>query len=87
MDIHDNLIQSTRDRDEMIDAAKKNARVEREKHLSKKPVLWDLLDHGDHRLWLETFWFLLINAVTGYMFLYKGFTWPQEPGRIQRFMW
>ncbi|KAJ6012033.1 hypothetical protein N7522_002388 [Penicillium canescens] len=36
---------------------------------------------------LETVWFLLINLVTGYVFLYKGFEWPQEPGKIQRFMW
>ena len=41
----------------------------------------------DHRLWLETAWFLLINLGTGYMFLYRGFTWPQEPGKVQRFMW
>jgi alpha-1,2-glucosyltransferase len=38
-------------------------------------------------LFLETIWFLIINAVTGYIFLYKGFEWPQEPGKIQRFMW
>ncbi|KAH8424597.1 dolichyl-P-Glc:Glc(2)Man(9)GlcNAc(2)-PP-dolichol alpha-1,2- glucosyltransferase [Aspergillus melleus] len=38
-------------------------------------------------LFLETLWFLVINAVTGYVFLYKGFEWPQEPGNIQRFMW
>ncbi|KAK5171057.1 glucosyltransferase [Saxophila tyrrhenica] len=41
----------------------------------------------DHRLLLETVWLLLINAGTGYMFLYQGFEWPQEPGRVQRFMW
>lgn len=41
----------------------------------------------DLRLWLETAWFLLINWVTGYIFLYKGFEWPQEPGQVQRFMW
>ena len=41
----------------------------------------------DHRLWLETLWLLLINAVTGYMFLYRGFEWKQEPGNVQRFMW
>lgn len=38
-------------------------------------------------LFLETLWFLTINGVTGYVFLYKGFEWPQEPGNIQRFMW
>ncbi|KAJ5176003.1 Dol-P-Glc:Glc(2)Man(9)GlcNAc(2)-PP-Dol alpha-1-2-glucosyltransferase [Penicillium canariense] len=36
---------------------------------------------------LETVWFAVINAVTGYIFLYKGFEWPQEPGKVQRFMW
>ncbi|KAJ5172699.1 Dol-P-Glc:Glc(2)Man(9)GlcNAc(2)-PP-Dol alpha-1-2-glucosyltransferase [Penicillium capsulatum] len=36
---------------------------------------------------VETVWFLIINAGTGYVFLYKGFEWPQEPGKIQRFMW
>lgn len=41
----------------------------------------------DYRLWLETFWFLVINAVTGYIFLYRGFEWAQEPGLVQRFMW
>jgi alpha-1,2-glucosyltransferase len=41
----------------------------------------------DYRLWLETAWFLLVNFVTGYVFLYRGFEWPQEPGLVQRFMW
>ncbi|CAG7968117.1 unnamed protein product [Penicillium olsonii] len=36
---------------------------------------------------VEMAWFLIINLVTGYVFLYKGFEWPQEPGKIQRFMW
>ncbi|KAI9934727.1 glucosyltransferase [Aspergillus wentii] len=38
-------------------------------------------------LFLETVWFVVISAVTGYVFLYKGFEWPQEPGKVQRFMW
>lgn len=38
-------------------------------------------------LWLETLWFLAINAGAGYMFLYRGFEWAQEPGKVQRFMW
>ena len=38
-------------------------------------------------LWAETAWFLSINAWTGYMFLFRGFEWPQEPGKVQRFMW
>lgn len=47
---------------------------------------WAYRKH-DHRLWLETLWFLLINWITGYIFLYWGFEWPQEPGKVQRFMW
>ncbi|KAM3153956.1 hypothetical protein ABEW05_005590 [Botrytis cinerea] len=39
------------------------------------------------RLYAETMWYLLINAVTGYIFLYRGFEWVQEPGKVQRFMW
>ncbi|EZG17793.1 hypothetical protein H107_03617 [Trichophyton rubrum CBS 202.88] len=35
----------------------------------------------------ETAWYLLINLGTGYVFLYRGFDWPQEPGKTQRFMW
>ena len=43
--------------------------------------------NNDHRLWLETLWFLVINAATGWAFLNKGYTWPQEPQNVQRFMW
>ncbi|KAH8803160.1 DIE2/ALG10 family-domain-containing protein [Xylogone sp. PMI_703] len=41
----------------------------------------------DYQLLLETAWFLVINAGTGYVFLYRGFEWPQEKGNVQRFMW
>ncbi|KAL8923030.1 MAG: hypothetical protein Q9208_004842 [Pyrenodesmia sp. 3 TL-2023] len=41
----------------------------------------------DHRLWLETAWFLFVNWATGYVFLNWGFEWPQEKGKVQRFMW
>ncbi len=41
----------------------------------------------DYRLWLETIWFLLISLITGSIFLFRGFEWPQEPGMTQRFMW
>ncbi len=41
----------------------------------------------DHRLWLETAWFLAVNGVTGYVFLYRGFEWEQEGGVVMRFMW
>ncbi|KAK2626349.1 hypothetical protein QTJ16_004611 [Diplocarpon rosae] len=47
---------------------------------------WEWEAH-DSRLWFETGWLLLINLVTGYVFLYKGFEWKQEPGNVQRFMW
>ncbi|TKA64461.1 hypothetical protein B0A55_10394 [Friedmanniomyces simplex] len=47
-------------------------------------TLWE---EYDHRLWVETAWLLAVNAVTGYIFLYWGFGWPQEPGRVQRFIW
>lgn len=53
----------------------------------KKESMASLLKSHDHRLWLETLWFLFVNAITGYMFLYRGFSWPQEPGNVQRFMW
>lgn len=46
-----------------------------------------LYEKHDHRLWLETAWFLAINWFTGYIFLYWGFEWPQEPGKVQRFIW
>ena len=41
----------------------------------------------DHRLWIETAWLVAINVGTGYVFLFWGFAWPQEPGKVQRFMW
>ncbi|KAI9796115.1 MAG: glucosyltransferase [Candelina submexicana] len=39
-----------------------------------------------HQLWLETAWFIIVNLVTGYIFLYWGYQWAQEPGKVQRFM-
>ena len=41
----------------------------------------------DNRMVLETSWLLFVNAVTGYIFLRWTFSWPQEPGNVQRFMW
>jgi alpha-1,2-glucosyltransferase len=41
----------------------------------------------DMRLMLETVWLLAVNAAVGYNFLYRGFSWPNEPGKIQRFLW
>lgn len=46
-----------------------------------------LYEKHDHRLWLETAWFIAINWATGYIFLSWGFEWPQEPGKVQRFIW
>jgi alpha-1,2-glucosyltransferase len=41
----------------------------------------------DMRLVLETLWLLVINAALSYNFLYRAFTWPSEPGSLQRFLW
>lgn len=47
----------------------------------------------DVRLVLETVWFITIHALTGYIFLFKGYVWRAEDGTIleggqlQRFMW
>lgn len=41
----------------------------------------------DVRLGLETVWLLAINAAIIYLFVYRGFTWPSEPGKTQRFLW
>lgn len=38
-------------------------------------------------LWMETGWYIIINAVIGYIFLHQGFEWEQEPGTVQRFIW
>ncbi|KAI4123916.1 MAG: hypothetical protein LQ338_005063 [Usnochroma carphineum] len=46
-----------------------------------------LYEKHDHRLWLETAWFMFVNWAVGYIFLYWGFEWPQERGKVQRFMW
>ncbi|OQU95450.1 hypothetical protein CLAIMM_01654 isoform 1 [Cladophialophora immunda] len=40
-----------------------------------------------HSAWVELVWYVVVNAVTCYLFLYRGFEWPQEPGNVQRFMW
>ena len=41
----------------------------------------------DNRPIYESIWFWIVNMVTGYLFLAWGFSWPQEPGKVQRFMW
>ncbi|QPC72782.1 hypothetical protein HYE68_003534 [Fusarium pseudograminearum] len=63
-----------------------------ERHPRTKPLLL-FLQRYDLRLILETFWFIAINAVTGYIFLTKPYVWKAEDGtvldngRLQRFMW
>ncbi|KAK4610058.1 Dol-P-Glc:Glc(2)Man(9)GlcNAc(2)-PP-Dol alpha-1,2-glucosyltransferase [Fulvia fulva] len=52
-----------------------------------KPSWSAVLADYDFRVVIETIWFLIINAVTGYIFLYKTFEWKSEPGGLQRFMW
>jgi len=52
-----------------------------------KKIKLGAYQNHDYRLWLETTWFFVINVVTGFIFLYRGFSWPQEPGQVQRFMW
>lgn len=49
-------------------------------------VSW-MLEHPSTWLYLETAWFLVVNLVTCWMFLYRGFEWEQEPEAVQRFMW
>jgi alpha-1,2-glucosyltransferase len=50
-------------------------------------IVQAILASYDWRLVLETLWYLLINAVTGYIFVTWTFEWPLQPGEVQRFMW
>jgi alpha-1,2-glucosyltransferase len=52
-----------------------------------KETVWARMRYPSTWLWLETLWFLLVNAITCYLFLRRTFEWQQEPGRKQRFMW
>jgi alpha-1,2-glucosyltransferase len=55
--------------------------------------LCDIGERLDVRLVLETFWFLLINLMTMFIFLYYPFYWKEDNGalldfgRQQRFIW
>lgn len=42
---------------------------------------------ASNALSVEILWYLVINYVTGYLFISRPFTWKQEPGKLQRFMW
>ncbi|CAJ0549423.1 Ff.00g030360.m01.CDS01 [Fusarium sp. VM40] len=60
---------------------------------SKTKSMFAFFQRYDLRLILETFWFIAINAATGYIFLTKPYVWKAEDGavldegRLQRFMW
>lgn len=41
----------------------------------------------DLRVVVETVWLLVVNQGLQYLFLHKTFTWPSEPGKVQRFLW
>ena len=55
--------------------------------------LQDKFSSYDMRLFVETAWFVVINLVTGAIFLLKPYQWRAEDGtlldggRLQRFMW
>ncbi|KAL8829963.1 MAG: hypothetical protein Q9170_005950 [Blastenia crenularia] len=66
------------------EASKKRRKKARGFRKRLRAVFWE---KHDHRLWLETVWFLVVNWGVGYVFLYWGFEWPQEKGKVQRFMW
>lgn len=36
---------------------------------------------------IELLWYMAVNALTGYLFIYRPFAWAQEPDKLQRFMW
>ena len=55
-----------------------------EEKLDQDTLLWWL---SKASLPMETVWYLTINAITGWVFLNKGFAWPNEPGEVMRFMW
>lgn len=76
-----------------IEGPEKDSNVQRKKKMDTSTSCWAgwtrywAYEGHDYRLWLETIWFLLISLTTGAIFLFKGFEWPQEPGKVQRFMW
>ncbi|KKA28424.1 hypothetical protein TD95_003036 [Thielaviopsis punctulata] len=64
--------------------------------VTKMPVISFLVKFAsryDIRLFLETAWFLVINAATMYIFIAKAYVWKAEDGsildggRLQHFMW
>ncbi|KAL1888521.1 glucosyltransferase [Sporothrix stenoceras] len=59
----------------------------------KRTFVASVLDKIDARLFLETAWFVAINVVTMWVFLFRPFVWRGQDGslldggRLQRFMW
>jgi alpha-1,2-glucosyltransferase len=60
---------------------------EKQDSMRNASLVTKLWTQHDKRLWLETLWFAVVNAVTMWLFLHRGFEWEQEPGNVQRFMW
>ncbi|VDO51566.1 unnamed protein product [Schistosoma margrebowiei] len=53
-------------------------------------ALWRIFafSHTHYKYLLcEVLWNLLIVFITAYLFIFKPFEWPSEPGVYQRFMW
>ncbi|KKF93368.1 Dol-P-Glc:Glc(2)Man(9)GlcNAc(2)-PP-Dol alpha-1 2-glucosyltransferase [Ceratocystis platani] len=64
--------------------------------VTKLPLISGMVRFGnryDVRLFIETAWFLAVNAATMYIFIAKAYTWRAEDGtildggRLQHFMW
>ncbi|KAJ4319609.1 glucosyltransferase [Neodidymelliopsis sp. IMI 364377] len=59
-------------------------------HIPHAPTLFTFRGRTyspDLRVVFETVWVLVINAAVHYLFLHRTFTWPSEPGNVQRFLW
>ncbi|KAI9732586.1 MAG: glucosyltransferase [Cirrosporium novae-zelandiae] len=61
--------------------------VGQKKNPTSTPASEGFIRTHDYRLWVETAWYLTVNVVTARIFLAWGFSWPQEPGQVQRFLW
>ena len=73
---------------EVLDRAPEKAKADDDAVAEQESVL-ERTAHlaARYSTWIELFWYIVINAAIGYMFLYRVFEWKQEPGKVQRFMW
>ena len=72
----------------VIDSEQQTERAKTVQKAKSKHKVKDMIQlHNDWSLYAETFWFLVVNVVTMDRFLFCGFEWAQEPGKVQRFMW